>query len=187
MFQISQTPFGLVSLNSSGSTTNVQTNILQGHALELESAGTLVSIFGDKLSRINPTDMSVSTLFDLDGIASDLIGNRLAVHPITGEIFFGTGGVSGDPNSYLYSVQSDGSDLKLIATLESAGLGGMDVGPSGDGSGRLSVYISTPHANTEIWELQAVPEPSSVVMFGLGGAMLLIFTARRRTQRVWHR
>jgi hypothetical protein len=102
----------------------------------------------NSLATFNPTTGVLSTIGAMGIDASTR--NGLDISPFTGIMYMGTPAASSDPQANLYII----SKLTGVATL----VGQIDV----------------PMANTLVRGLTVVPEPSSVALLALGGAVMLL-------------
>ena len=164
----------LFGLNSSGSIVDTISGITIGgpSGLTIESSGDLLLLtrgggngaYVPEIQRINPTTHATQQLIDLSSLNLFMRGIDVSR---TGEIFFSAGNQT-TGEGFIYSVQSDGSNLTLIASHDGAQFSGIALGNSSDGSGRESIYFSAD--NQEIYELMntAVPEPSTNILLLAG-------------------
>jgi hypothetical protein len=145
-----------------------------GMAIE-NNGDMLVMSGGGDVIQVNPVDQMQQTILQLSQQLPGQGFAKIAVDPITNDIFFDS---SLNGESFIYRINPDGSDLTEIASdVDSvSGFTGLAIGPSGDGSGETSIYATDP-GTSEIVEIRPVPEPASISVLLLTGGVLAI---RRR-------
>jgi len=107
----------------------------------------------------------------------------MAIDPNTGNLYFtnqfsSPNHTSIGPLDGLYSLNPNGTNLTLVAN----GFTGQEAfGASSLGNGKTSIYLGDPN-NYQLFELQSVPEPSSLLIGATGALVLIGYACRRRLQ-----
>jgi hypothetical protein len=162
-----------IGLNSSGNVVET-IHSFGGYGLALNSAGNLIAMGGTGIIEIaNPNTLAITQVADLSSVLPNANIRSLAIDPKDGDLCF-TNQFTGPNGSVgaldgLYRLNPDGTNLTLIAN----GFTGQEAfGASSAGNGATSIYLGDPN-NYQLFEVQSVPEPSSLVI-GATGALVLI-------------
>jgi hypothetical protein len=178
----------IVGLNSSGNV--VDTIPIAGgfYGLALDKSGNLVVMSGQGIiDSINPNTQAITQLANLTSVLPNANIRSMAIDPSTGDLYFtnqfsSPDHVSVGPLDGLYRLNPDGTDLTLVAN----GFTGQEVfGASSLGNGKTSIYLGDPN-NFQLFELQSVPEPSSLVIGATGALVLLGYGSWRASSRFSH-
>jgi len=133
---------------------------------------------------------AVSLLIDLNTIPAVLPalggagGNRATVDPCSGDIFYAHALAPGSPG--IIRIKADGSAATVFA-LGFTGIRDIDFGPASSGSGGDSLYVTEVDlgvggglGSIYEFEINCIPEPSTVALLGIGLLSLALLGRRKR-------
>jgi hypothetical protein len=173
----------IVGLNSSGNVVETIPTIGGFYGLAEDRSGILIAITGQGIvDSINPNTHAITQVADLSSVLPHANIRSMAIDPNTGNLFFSNqfSGPNGTVSAFdgLYSLNPDGSNLTLIAN----GFTGQEAfGASSLGNGLTSMYLGDPN-NYQLFELQSVPELSSLAIGATGALALIGYACLRRAR-----
>ncbi len=165
----------IIALNASGKIVETIQNVSYGgYGMALDKSGNLILMTANGIiDSINPNTQVVTQIANLTSVLPNADIRSLAINPNTGDLFFSNQYSGPNPSleaqNGLYKINPDGTGLTLIASGFSDQ---MTFGASSLGNGETSIYLGDP-GNYQLFELQSVPEPSSLLMAVTGALALL--------------